>query len=89
VGRQGLIAPGEIVTSPGTEGETPTLGGTSVEVPFVTGTVALMWSMVPIVSADEVKSAVIMSAYGWQRTKYVPPLLDAWASFQMMATTYI
>jgi subtilisin family serine protease len=87
VGRRGLLAPGESVTSLGADGEPRTLGGTSVAAPFVTGTIALLWSMFPRASAAEVKHAVTMGAYG-RRTTIVPPLLDPWASYQTMATTY-
>jgi subtilisin family serine protease len=87
VGRRGLLAPGEGVTSLGAEGAPHTLGGTSVAAPFVTGTIALLWSMFPRASAAEVKHAVT-SAYGRRRITVVPPLLDAWASYQTMATTY-
>ena len=88
VGRRGLLAPGEGVASLGAEGGPLSLGGTSVAAPFVTGTIALLWSMFPRVSAAEVKHAVTMGAYGRGRTTIVPPLLDAWASYQTMATTY-
>jgi subtilisin family serine protease len=88
VGRRGLLAPSEGVVSLGAEGGLRTLGGTSVAAPFVTGTVALLWSMFPRASAAEVKYAVTMSAYGRRRTAVVPPLLDAWASYQTMSTTY-
>jgi len=89
VGKRGLMAPGEGVTSLGAEGESLTLGGTSVAAPFVTGTIALLWSMFPTASATEVKHAVTMGAYyGRRRTTVVPPLLDAWAGYQTMATTY-
>ena len=88
VGRRGLLAPGEGVVSLGAEGEPLTSGGTSVAAPFVTGTIALLWSMFPRASVAEVKHAVMMSAYGRRRTTIVPPLLDAWASYQTMATTY-
>jgi subtilisin family serine protease len=87
VGRRGLLAPGEGVTSLSAEGAPRTLGGTSVAAPFVTGTIALLWSMFPRASAAEVKHAVT-SAYGRRRITVVPPLLDAWASYQTMATTY-
>ena len=69
------------------EGAPLALGGTSVAAPFVTGTIALLWSMFPRASAAEVKHAVTMSAHG-RRTTIVPPLLEAWASYQTMATTY-
>jgi subtilisin family serine protease len=88
VGRRGLLAPGEGVVSLGAEGEPRTLGGTSVAAPFVTGTIALLWSMFPKASVAEVKSAVT-SAYGRRRATVVPPLLDTWASYQTMATTYV
>jgi subtilisin family serine protease len=87
VGRRGLLAPGDGVTSLGAEGAPLAMGGTSVAAPFVTGTIALLWSMFPRASVAEVKHAVMMSAYG-RRTTIVPPLLDAWSSYQTMATTY-
>jgi subtilisin family serine protease len=88
VGRRGLMAPGDGVVSLGAEGEPLTSGGTSVAAPFVTGTIALLWSMFPRSSVADVKYSVMMSAYGRRRTKIVPPLLDAWSSYQTMATTY-
>ena len=88
MGRRGLLAPGEGVVSLGAEGAPLSLGGTSVAAPFVTGTIALLWSMFPKASAAEVKHAVIMAAPERRRTTIVPPLLDAWASYQTLATTY-
>jgi subtilisin family serine protease len=88
VGRRGLLAPGEGVTSLGAEGAPLALGGTSVAAPFVTGTIALLWSMFPRASVAEVKNAVALSVYGRRRTTVVPPLLDAWSSYQTMSTTY-
>src|SRR5215216_982039 len=88
VGRRGLMAPGDGVVSLGAEGEPLTSGGTSVAAPFVTGAIALLWSMFPRASVAEVKHAVTMSAYGRRRTTIVPPLLDAWGSYKTIATTY-
>jgi subtilisin family serine protease len=85
VGRRGLMAPGEGVTSLGAEGSPLTLGGTSVAVPFVTGTIALLWSEFPDAGALEVKSAVTGVGYARRRTTVVPPLLDAWAAYEAMA----
>jgi subtilisin family serine protease len=61
-----------------------TLGGTSVATPFVTGAIALLWSEFPAATAAEVKLAVTQSN-GVRRTTVVPPLLDAWAAYQVMA----
>ena len=83
IGRCGLGAPGESVSSLGVNGPL-TLGGTSAATPFVTGAVALIWSEFPTASAAEVRSAVTRAAAP-RRTTIVPPLLNAWASYQAMS----
>lgn len=85
IGRRGLCAPGEAITSLGAAGKPLTFGGTSVATPFVTGAIVLLWSEFPAVTAAEVKFAVTQ-AYAPRRTTVVPPLLDAWASFQVLQT---
>jgi subtilisin family serine protease len=84
VGRRGLSAPGDRITSLGTEEQMLTLGGTSVAAPFVTGAIALLWSEFPTATAAEIKLAVTQGN-GVRRTTVVPPLLDAWAAYQVMA----
>ena len=87
IGRRGLSAPGDSITSLGVEeGKLVTLGGTSAAAPFVTGTIALLRSEFPVATAAEVKFAVTQ-AYGSKRTTIVPPLLDAWASYEFMKNT--
>jgi subtilisin family serine protease len=83
IGRRGLSAPGDGVTSLGTEGQPLTLGGTSVAVPFVTGAIALLWSEFPAASAAQIKLAVTRAAMP-RRASVVPPLLDAAASYQIL-----
>lgn len=86
IGRQGLMAPGENVTSLAAEGGFMTLGGTSIAAPFVTGTAALLWSQFPDATAAEIKLALIQ---GWEsRRAIVPPLLDAWAAYQFMIISH-
>ena len=58
IGRRGLRAPGDGITSLGAEGQSLTLGGTSVAVPFVTGATALLWSAFPSATAAHIKLAV-------------------------------
>jgi Subtilisin-like serine proteases len=83
IGRRGLGAPGDKITSLGAEGKPLTLGGTSAAAPFVTGAIALLWSEFPAASATELKFAVTQT-YAPRRTAVVPPLLDAWRAYQAM-----
>ena len=81
IGRRGLSAPGENITSLGTNGKPQTFGGTSAAAPFVTGVIALLWSEFPGASAAQIKLAVTQA--GTRRRKTIaPPLLDAWAAHQ-------
>jgi subtilisin family serine protease len=83
IGRRGLGAPGNQITSLGAEGRPLTLGGTSVAAPFVTGAIALLWSEFPTATATEIKLAATHARIP-RRTTVVPPLLDAWAAYQTM-----
>jgi subtilisin family serine protease len=85
IGRRGLGAPGEAITSLGTTAEPITIGGTSAATPFVTGAVALIWSEFPAATAAEVRSAVIWAAAP-RRTSIVPPLLNASAGYRAMSS---
>ena len=87
IGRRGLGAHGDDVTSLGADGKLLTFGGTSVAAPFVTGAIALLWSEFPSATASEVKLAVTQAS-AQRRTSVVPPLLDAWAAYQGLMTTY-
>ena len=83
IGRRGLCAPGDAITSLGTMGTPFTTGGTSTAVPFVTGTIALLWSEFPKASAIEIKLALAHSG-GSRRATVVPPILNAWAAYEML-----
>jgi subtilisin family serine protease len=84
IGRQGLSAPGNGITSLGAEGQPLTLGGTSVAAPFVTGAIALLWSEFPAASVAQIKLAVTQAGAP-RRASVVPPLLDAMAAFQVLS----
>jgi len=85
VGCRGLAAPGDAVTSLGTDGRPLTLGGTSVAVPFVTGTIGLLFSEFPTATAAEVRLAVTRT-FTARRASVVPPLLDASAAWQVLSS---
>ena len=83
LGRRGLNAPGQGVTSLLASDEKISLGGTSIAAPFVTGAVALLKSLFPAATASEIRFALTQIP-GQRRTSIVPPLLDAWAAYQTL-----
>jgi subtilisin family serine protease len=85
IGRRGLCAPGDAITSLSGEAQPLTLGGTSVAVPFVTGAIALLWSEFPAATAAQIKLA-ISQASALRRASIVPPLLDAVTAYQSLLT---
>jgi hypothetical protein len=54
-------------------------------VPFVVGTIALLWSEFSTASAAQIKLAVAQ-ALGQRRKAIMPPLLNAWAAFEEMTS---
>ena len=87
IGRRGLSAPGDGITSLGAQGQSLTLGGTSVAVPFVTGAIALLWSEFPSATAAQIKLAVTQASTS-RRASVVPPILDATGAWQILSTGY-
>lgn len=87
IGMYGLSAPGKDITSLAPGGKSQNMCGTSVAAPFVTGTIALLWSIFPQASATEIKSALIQIK-GSRRT-VVPPLLNACTSYYRMKTMFM
>lgn len=79
--RNGLTAPGEKITSLGTNGDCARYCGTSTAAPFVTGAIALLWSEFPDFKPQELKSALAaVSPHG--RRPISPPLLNAWEAYK-------
>ena len=88
IGRRGLSAPGDAITSLGPESQPLTLGGTSVAVPFVTGAIALLWSEFPAATAAQIKLAITQASTP-RRASVVPPLLDAAGAYQILLTANV
>jgi subtilisin family serine protease len=84
IGRQGLGAPGEGVTSLTPSGGSTVSAGSSFAAPLVTGAAALLWSLFPSASAAEIKSALSVAAAG--RRSVVPPMLDARSAYEVLAS---
>jgi subtilisin family serine protease len=79
IGRRGLTAPGDAITSLSASSGHATFSGSSAAVPFVSGAIALLWSVFPRVSAGQLRLAVTGSVA--RRRSVTPPLLDAAAAF--------
>jgi subtilisin family serine protease len=79
IGRHGLAAPGHEITSLAASGGHATFSGSSAAVPFVTGAIALLWSVFPRVSAAQLRLTITGSVA--RRRSVTPPLMDASAAY--------
>jgi subtilisin family serine protease len=86
IGRRGLLAPGEQVKSLGSDGESLTLDGTSAAAPFVTGAIALIWSLIPAADGSDLRLAFLKTHA--RAPTVTPPLLNAWAAYQLVRATH-
>jgi subtilisin family serine protease len=84
ISRRGLRAPGEDIVGLAAGGGLRTLTGSSASAPFVTGTIALLWSEFPAARPEEIRAAVLQRPLTARRA-IVPPLLDAWAAYLSLA----
>ncbi len=85
IGRNGLMAPGQDIVSLVASGGCATFSGSSAAVPFVSGTIALLWSVFPQASATQLRLAITGSLA--RRRSLTPPLLDAWAAYRVLEPT--
>ncbi len=86
IGKRGVCTPGDNITSLGGDDKPITFSGTSASAPFVTGTIALIWSEFPTATSAQIKFAVTQSYI--RRTSIVPPLLNAWGAYQILSVNF-
>lgn len=91
VGKRGLLAPGERITSSFAGGGYTQMSGTSFAVPFVTGGIALLWSLFPKTTAAEMVDAILHAHNNRCRVgrrSVVPPLFAAEAALSYLEKIY-
>lgn len=81
-GRRGLGAPGTGIVSLVVDGAATPRAGTSFAAPFVTGAIALLWSLFPAADAGSLRRAL---SHGLRRTTVIAPLMDAQAAYERLA----
>ncbi len=81
-GARGLAAPGDGITSLVTVGAPGPRSGTSFAAAFVSGAVALLWSLFPEAAVGTIRHALLG---GVRRTSVTPPVMDAWAAYELLA----
>lgn len=82
IGLRGLMAPTQVPSL--ASADVLSIAGTSVSAALVTGTAALLWSEFPKAATGLVRAAITRLRRIRKRT-LVPPLLDAWEAYQVMA----
>lgn len=84
IGKRGLMAPGVNIRSAYPGGEYTHMSGTSFAAPFVTGAIALLWSINPRTSAAQIKQSIVLSATRRSSRSLVPGLLNAEAASRLL-----
>jgi subtilisin family serine protease len=84
VGSRGLMAPGTNVTSTSSGGGYVKMSGTSFAAPFVTGTLALLWSVFPTTSAADLVRCVRAGSSDRRHRSITPPLLNVEAVYHVL-----
>lgn len=84
IGNRGLMAPGVNIMSTYPGGQYTHMSGTSFAAPFVTGSIALLWSIFPNATPAAIIHAMITSSSNRRRRSIIPPLLNAEETYKML-----
>ena len=82
IGQRGVSAPGEYIVGLRPDGTRAVFGGTSAAAPFVTGAIALLYSLLPDLDRERLMWSLTRARRG--RSGLVPAPLDGWTAYQML-----
>jgi subtilisin family serine protease len=86
VGSRGVAAPGEAVTGLATGGGYVTGSGTSAAAAIVTGTLALLLSVIPDATASSLRDAIVRGARRIGPVSVVPPSMHGLGTYQLLTS---
>jgi subtilisin family serine protease len=86
IGKQGILAPGDNITTLGSDGKEKIFNGTSAATPFVTGALALLWSAFPELHATTIKHALVSSNN--KKRAIIPSLMNAALALDYIKLNY-
>jgi subtilisin family serine protease len=84
IGQRGVMAPGVNIISTSSGGGYVQMSGTSFATPFVTGALALLWSIFPKARTTELIRAIRPAVFSYGRKSIIPPLVDIEAAYHTL-----
>jgi subtilisin family serine protease len=87
IGNRGLMAPGMNIRSTYPGGQYTNMSGTSFAAPFVTGAIALLWSIFPSATAGAIMHSITRGAL-FKRRSIIPSLLNVETAWKSLKVNY-
>jgi subtilisin family serine protease len=87
IGNRGVMAPGVNIRSTYPDEKYTNMSGTSFAVPFVTGSIALLWSIFPNATPAAIIQSITRATSFFNRRSIIPPLLNveaAWSKLKIL-----